>query len=252
MASKYVAASVTVLAVTLGTALQNVELANGGRLPEGRFLVSILVLKELLSSTPKLLVLLNAVVLLLLGLFRGLVRLFLGTLNSEESRVRGCQRSMAVMGGGVFGGGGGELAPGPVVPPSRSIPPRNWFRAGLGPHAGAPRRCWPDTPLVCAACPLVLQAVKEKVVNFAMFKAVFASAVLGDQLLEEVFVWVTWFSVVGLLNVVALLCRLRLDAISVSCCAVWAVNRAGGREVGVGKEGKRGGRGGGRRACFPT
>ncbi len=62
---------------------------------------------------------------------------------------------------------------------------------------------------------LAVQAVKEKVVNFAMFKAIFAAAVLGDQVYEEVFVWVTWFSVVGLLNVVSLVCRLRLDAVSV-------------------------------------
>lgn len=78
-------------------------------------------------------------------------------------------------------------------------------------------------PLACGGCVCVVQAVKEKVVNFAMFKAVFAAAVLGDQVYEEVFVWVTWFSVVGLLNVVSLVCRLRLDAVSVRCCARWGL-----------------------------
>ena len=55
------------------------------------------------------------------------------------------------------------------------------------------------------------QALKEKVVNFALFKAVFAVAVLGDELHEEIFVWVTWFSVVGVLNLIAFLCRMRAD-----------------------------------------
>jgi hypothetical protein len=67
--------------------------------------------------------------------------------------------------------------------------------------------------LSCGSAHARVQAVKEKLVNFALFKAVFAISVLGDQLHEEIFVWVTWFSVVGLLNVIAFLCRMRADVV---------------------------------------
>ena len=46
--------------------------------------------------------------------------------------------------------------------------------------------------------------------NFVLFKFVFATAVL-DLNFSEVFVWTTWFSIVGFLNILAFLGRERFD-----------------------------------------
>ena len=67
--------------------------------------------------------------------------------------------------------------------------------------------------------PPSVQALKERAVNYLLFKGVFAAAVLSGS--SEWIIWSVWFSVVGFMNLTAFLCRHRSEYVRPTTGSWW-------------------------------
>lgn len=61
------------------------------------------------------------------------------------------------------------------------------------------------------------QHVKDKFWNFVFYKFIFVFGVINVQYLDEVVLWVAWFSVLGFLHLLAQLCKDRFEYVSIFC-----------------------------------
>ena len=59
------------------------------------------------------------------------------------------------------------------------------------------------------------QHMYDRILNFALIKIILAAAIL-EQRLEELLVWLTWFTVLGFLRAFTMLCRDRFEYLSFS------------------------------------
>lgn len=70
-----------------------------------------------------------------------------------------------------------------------------------------------------------LQHMKDKFWNFIFYKFIFVFGIVNVQYLHEIVLWVSWFSALGFLHIMAQLCKDRFEYVSWMTCshAEWSL-----------------------------
>lgn len=64
------------------------------------------------------------------------------------------------------------------------------------------------------------QHMKDKFWNFIFYKFIFVFGIVNVQYLHEIILWVSWFSALGFLHIMAQLCKDRFEYVSWTTCLV--------------------------------
>lgn len=74
--------------------------------------------------------------------------------------------------------------------------------------------CLKKAPIYCLPF-YYAQHLKDKFWNFVFYKFIFIFGVMNVQTMEEVVLWVAWFSVLGFFHLLTQLCKDRFEYVSI-------------------------------------